>query len=162
MDTQDFVGFAFMALVMCFPFSSIYLVLKLLRWNPQGRLFSDSWFVYLSWLFSSFLVALLTNAFQHFPIAMIILIFANTLTIALTLWGISNLRKKEDISNNIFGREDKEIVIENKQKIWKTSFLVSISAVLTVLAIFTIIIFAENLIERINPKPKTSFGIYEI
>ena len=93
---------------------------------------------------------------------MLILILANTSTIALTLWGISKLRAKENNSNNIFGNDDTEIAIENRQKIWKTSFLVSVSAVLTVSVIFTVMFFANTLIEKINPKPKNSFAIYDI
>lgn len=50
---KDFAGFILMSLVWCFPFGFIYLVLHLLNWNERKNLFSDSWFVYLTWIISS-------------------------------------------------------------------------------------------------------------
>lgn len=156
MDIQDLTGLAAAALVLCCPLIPIYLTLKLFDWNQKAKLFLDSWFVYLSWLVSGLLVLIVAAYFDSFRAFWAILIIVNTVAVATTLrWTI---KAKE--TPDIFADEGGEILIDGKQKIWRTSFFISIITILTMFAVFSAATGIDNLIKETYPKPKTDFGFY--
>ena len=164
MEIQDLTAFVFYTLFLGCPLGSIYLTLKMFDWNQKRKLFSDSWLVYLTWLISSLLVTGLAaffnvgNSFINFLIVIVVLLIVNSLTIATTLSWIGKVKKIADI----FDVENEENAPESKQKILKASISISIVTILTVLTLLSVMIGIDSLIERINPKPKNSFEIYDI
>ena len=158
MEMQDLSVFAVMALFLCCPLFPIYLTLKVFNWNQRKKLFLDSWFVYLTSLVSSLLVGIFTLYFNSFRAGWFILVIVNTLAIATTL----SWTNKEKKALNIFEEEIEGDFANSKQKTWKTAISVSIITIMTLLVLFYVVSGIGVLIEKINPKPKNSFEIYDI
>jgi quinol-cytochrome oxidoreductase complex cytochrome b subunit len=170
MEMQDLGVIALYALFFCCPLGSIYLTLKFFNWNQKRKLLSDSWFVFLVWLFSSLIILFfgavidntrslrIENDFLKFTAIIFILLIVNSLTVTATLMLTRKVEKTEDI----FGIKNEEIMPKNNQNVWKVSVSISIVTILTVLTLLSIVIGIGNLIETIYPKQKNSFEIYDI
>ena len=161
----NFISFAALLGIMTFPFAIIFLILVSLNWNQRKSLFSDSWFVYLAWIFFGLLTMLagliLDNEFFITETAPIMTAFYLSIII-VQAFGIAAVlcwrSRQKNLPSLIYMSE----VIPDapqSQKIWKTAFLISI---LTFLMVLGLVIALEDIDSKINPRNNNvSFGIYD-
>lgn len=166
---KDFAGFILMILICCFPFGFIYLVLNLLNWNEKKTLFSDSWFIYLTWIVSSlfgYVICLLIGQkflrYQSEFAALASIIFSIVLTNICAIAGVLYLRTRKQETNIIRNYNDEEIHNPNIKKIWQTSMIVSISTLVFVITLVMAVTDVSEKWERQRNPNKISFGIYDI
>ncbi len=166
---EDFAGFILTILICCFPFGFIYLVLNLLNWNERKNLFSDSWFVYLTWIVSSLfgyvvceLIGQRFFRYQSEFVALVSIIFSMILVNICAIAGVLYLRTRKQETSNITNYNDEEIKKPNTKKIWQTSVVVSIS---TLFFVYSLTMAVNDISERWKEKPKKadklSFEIYD-
>ena len=168
---QDFFQFLVGILYFIFPFVSIYFILFTLNWNKRENLLSDSWFVFIAWLASSF-VALLTFALLEYNrlikfdsiVGYIILIFLTNVFAVTAVLYLKTKAKAEDlfITDNL---RDDNIGNIGIIKIWQTSVIVSFMTLVIVASLFFAIQDISQKMELGKEKPKKegeiSFGVYD-
>ena len=174
---EDFVLFLTMLLILIFPFGFIYLILYGLNWNESKNLLSDSWFAFLAWLLSGFLMffvyILIENNFGRFlresidrkfgdsgkyfflVFFVISLVVVNICAIAGTLYLRSGEKKTLFITN--YG--DKKSEKPSVKNIWRTSAIVS---VLTIMMTISLFFALKDIGEKLEKeKPRNNYGIYD-
>lgn len=179
---EDFVLFLTMLLILIFPFGFIYLILYGLNWNERKNLLLNSWFAFLAWLLSGFLVfftyALIEHNFGRFLRELIdrkfgdfgkyaFLIFfvfsfivINICAIAGTLYLKGSEKKVLSMTNC----DDKKSEKPSIKKIWQTSAIVSILTIMMTISLFLALKDVAEKLEKENPKNKNgvTYGIYDI
>jgi hypothetical protein len=164
---EDVKNFIYSVLILGLPLFCIYFTLNILNWNEKKNLFSNSWFVFLAWLLSSFSVfffylffgVLPTFYFIDFVMFVFSLFFVNTAAIA----GVLYLKSREPKISIISNDNDEYVQRTNIKKILQTSAIVAFVNLLLITSLFLNLDTYEK-IERQNREKngKNSFGIYDI
>lgn len=151
MEISEFIGFLLMAIILLVPFASIYLTLHILSWGERKSLFLDSWFVFLTWIFSGFVVYIFCISaeygfhklftvnpfFTFYPLT----IAANIFSIAAVL-KIRRNKKVISVVNEIKAEDFSE---KNIRSVWQTSIAVSI---LTMAVTISLVMFVGDISKR--------------
>lgn len=169
METNDFIPFLMMTIILFAPLVWIYLILYTLNWGERKRLFSDSWIVFITWLVSSLGVYILGLSAEFgfyklfhgniyvtfFPFTLI----ANILSIAAVLKSRENKKSLSIVADS----NEEKIQKTDNGKIWKTSAIVSVLTLAMVFSLFMFIGDITTRIEKLNPKPKyeSGYAVYE-
>ncbi len=165
---EDFFQFLVGTLYLLFPFVSIYFVLFTLNWNKRQNLLSDSWFVFIALLASSFVASFVVALIEHnrlieiesFAVSIISIFLANVFAVTAVLY--FKLRAKaEDLSvtGNLADDKTGNVGII---KIWQTSVIVSFMTLVMVASLFFALQDISQKLEG-NKKGKNgvSFGVYD-
>lgn len=163
---EDFKIFLSAILVLCLPFGSIYLTLNILNWNEKKNLFLDSWFVFLTCVFSSLLVFCIyavtafsfryLGGFVYFVFFIFSIVIANIFAIA----GVLYLRSREKKLSILTDYKDENIQRPNIKKIFQTSASVSFLIFALVVGLFFLLEYDNERLEKQKQqnRGKISFG----
>ena len=165
---EDFFQFLIGTLYLIFPFACVYFILFTLNWNKRQNLLSDTWFVFIALLMSSFvawfMLALLVHnrliKLESYAVSIISIFLANVFAVTAVLY-LKLKAKAEDLSvtGNLAVDKTGNIGII---KIWQTSVIVSFMTLVMVASLFFALRDISQKLEG-NKKGKNgvSFGMYD-
>jgi hypothetical protein len=168
MEISDLLIFGGFALALILPFWAVYFVLTWLGWNARGRMFSDTWKIWLTWVISTLVIHVVIAGicveFRFVPgFTFTFLVFAavfagNVLAVAFVAKML--LRPGEEGPGSII-TAGKERSIAPRPAIWITSAVASMAPTVTV---FLFVALWGAVYERFNPPPPSGvqFGLYDI
>lgn len=162
---NDFINIGALLGIMIFPFVIIFLMLMVFNWSERKNLFSDSWFVYLAWMFLGLLTALacliVDDRFSIEETAPIMATFYLSI-VSIQTTGIAAVlywRSGRKNAASLVCLTEEIADAPPARKIWKTAFLVS---VLTSLMMVGLFVALADIDRQLSPRDDgVSFGIYD-
>lgn len=167
---EDFGWFLILTLICFLPFSGIYLLLYTLDWNEKKNLFSDSWFVFLTWLFTSISIFIFyeINRFNFHSIrgfGLYSLVFVSIIVVNIfAIAGVLYLRSRKEKSLIITNYNDEKLEVPNLLKTLRTSAIVSFLTLMMVVSLFLALEDFDKRFKKDEPinQDGVSFGFYEL